>query len=305
MTRLGFFSLALAVVSAGSVASAAPPSNDAFASATAVTALPYTDGPVSNAEATLEPGEPSPSCVNRHEGHTIWYAFTPATAGDVVADTRASDVDTVLAAYTGSALGSLTEIACDDDGVGLQSVVVLPVAADTTYYFQVDGYFGSGDIRFNLDAALRPSNDDRADAEPIAVDGSDAEVTFVATVEQDEPEPSCVDGQTDKTIWYAFTPEATDLTPVVVSLLDSDFDTTLAVYEISPAGGLTEVACNDDAGGTRVSRAVFQPSPQTTYLIQAGGFNGASGTLRIAIEACLLPSVALCNLLGGLPPLSA
>ena len=46
---------------------------------------------------------------------TVWYRFTPAASGTYQIDTLGSDLDTVLTVFTGSAVGSLSEWACNDD----------------------------------------------------------------------------------------------------------------------------------------------------------------------------------------------
>ncbi len=94
-------------------AHAAPPGNDDFASATAIPALAYVDT-VSTAQATLETGEPMPPC-GANVGKTVWYSFTPVADGALAANTLGSSFDTVLSVWTGSGLGDLDLVACNDD----------------------------------------------------------------------------------------------------------------------------------------------------------------------------------------------
>jgi len=118
--------------------SAAPPSNDDFASATVVTEpLPFSDS-VNTVDATTAADDPD--CVGN--GPTVWYAYTPGADLQILANTFGSDYDTTLSAYVGSP-GSLTQIACNDDTASLQSAVVIDVLAGETYYFMV-GAFSSG-----------------------------------------------------------------------------------------------------------------------------------------------------------------
>lgn len=87
-----------------------------------------------------------------------------------------------------------------------------------------------------------------------------------------------------KGVWFSFTPSSS--APVTVSTCGSDFDTVLAVFT-GACFSLTQVACNDDNGplcsGTRAS-VRFNGIAGTTYLILAGGFNGASGGLSIVAD---------------------
>ena len=56
-----------------------PPGNDNFANATPVGGLPFSSS-VDATTATLEAGEPMPSCAQWYgPSGTIWYAFTPST----------------------------------------------------------------------------------------------------------------------------------------------------------------------------------------------------------------------------------
>ena len=134
----------------GMPASAAPPSNDAFANAIEVPALPF-ENTVATAQASRETGEPRPSCAPI--GRTIWYQYTPSTDTVLGANTAGSNFDTVLGVYTGSSLADLSEVRCADDGIFFdsQARVAFLGTASTTYYFQVGGYRGaSGSLRFTL-----------------------------------------------------------------------------------------------------------------------------------------------------------
>jgi hypothetical protein len=131
---------------------AAPPSNDDFDDATVIAELPFSDS-IDKTEATTAPDDPD--CVG--QGPTVWYAFTSEEDIRVRADTVGSDYDTTLSVYTGSR-GALTQIACNDDAVGLQSRVNFDAVAGETYFFMV-GAFGSGpggQLVFSVDIAPPP-----------------------------------------------------------------------------------------------------------------------------------------------------
>src|SRR6266566_936424 len=62
-----------------------PISNDAFASATVIGALPFSDV-VDISAASMEAGEPPSSCSGGASSHrTVWYAFSPAVSAVVTA----------------------------------------------------------------------------------------------------------------------------------------------------------------------------------------------------------------------------
>ncbi|RMI17384.1 MAG: T9SS C-terminal target domain-containing protein [Calditrichaeota bacterium] len=124
-----------------------PPSNDACSTATAITALPFADN-VDATTATPDPTDPVLSCGMGGGGNTVWYVFTPAASMTVSVSTSGSNYDTVLGLLTGTC-GALTEVACNDDAIGLQSVIVFTAQAGVTYYIMV-GEFGGPGIGGNL-----------------------------------------------------------------------------------------------------------------------------------------------------------
>ncbi|MDP3768793.1 MAG: hypothetical protein Q8S13_12325, partial [Dehalococcoidia bacterium] len=130
--------------------------NDDFADAWSVAGLPFV-GQQNTTGATLESGEPvNPNnCITflpQEKGATVWYSYTPASTGQVTANTLGSSFDTVLAAYTGNSVNALTVIACDDDTGGvLQSQISFLAMGGTTYYFQAGGFDGlTGNLRLTL-----------------------------------------------------------------------------------------------------------------------------------------------------------
>lgn len=139
------------------VSAAAPPDNDNYAAVTpgspfAVTALPAMVIQLTTGAST-EAAEPSPGCGS--SGATVWYTFTPASTTAVTVSTFGSDFDTLIAVYTGSSLGALTAVACNDDASGtLQSRVTFTATGGTKYSIQIGGYQGAvGGLALTLAAA--------------------------------------------------------------------------------------------------------------------------------------------------------
>src|SRR5437868_9394321 len=117
-----------------------PVSNDAFASATVISALPFSDV-VDISAASMEAGEPPSSCSGGASSQrTVWYAFTPAVSAVVTASV-AAQFSTVVGVYSGG-LGGLAEITCRSPFVGRDATFL--AQAGTTYHIQVDGMFNSG-----------------------------------------------------------------------------------------------------------------------------------------------------------------
>jgi PKD repeat protein len=126
-----------------SVNQTVPAGNDAFADATRVSGLPYTDSVNLNTTG-MEAGEPT-SCFT--PTNTAWYAYTATATESITATT--SEFDGAIAAYTGSTISDLTAVGCRDQAS--QQGVTFRAQAGTTYYFQVGARYGyTGVIHFNI-----------------------------------------------------------------------------------------------------------------------------------------------------------
>jgi len=131
-----------------------PPPNDLFVDATAIGALPFS-GTVDLTAASTEGGEPSPSCAAPFGGvsSSAWYRFTPTETGSISANAFSGGFSNVVAAYTGTSVSSLTEVACGVFG----NRTTFHAVANTTYYFQVGGLFGQrGPLEFRLEVTPPP-----------------------------------------------------------------------------------------------------------------------------------------------------
>ncbi|MDP3893980.1 hypothetical protein, partial [Nocardioides sp.] len=122
-------------------------------------------------------------------------------------------------------------------------------------------------------SAVAPANDDFDAAAPLSAGGSSTVDNTEATLEAEEPRPSC-NTMVSGSVWYSFTPAANDR--FQVDTLDTiGVDTVLAIYEGNTLGGLWEVACNDDSNAT-ASKVVTQLSGGTTYWIQVSNYEWAA-----------------------------
>lgn len=120
----------------------APAPNDPCTGAVMVPGIPFVDTQ-SAAAATSAPDDPLQSCTTdgpARNGASLWYVLTPAVAGRVVIETRGSNYDTVLTAYTGSC-ASLDELACSDDTDGsVQSRLDVDATAGVPLLVEVTAY---------------------------------------------------------------------------------------------------------------------------------------------------------------------
>ena len=129
-------------------------SGDSFASASGIGgASGRATG--SNAGAGKEPGEPDHA--GDRGGASLWWSWTAPDDGMVTIDTAGSDVDTLLAVYTGGAVDALAEVASNDDAVGVQSAVRFTAQEGVVYRIAVDGYDGAtGSVVLNWSQAGDP-----------------------------------------------------------------------------------------------------------------------------------------------------
>jgi hypothetical protein len=176
------------------------------------------------AEATKETGEPEHAGVLGNK--SVWFAWTAPHSGRVVFDTRSgrTEFDTVLAAYTGERLDSLTSVAANDDvsrSSRLSSMVFTAVGG-TRYQVALDGVAGKSGA-YRLHWAMEPANDTFNAAQSITGrSGTTATDNTLATRQESEAHH----GQ--RSVWYRWT--APHSRRVEFNTEGSGFDTVLAVY---------------------------------------------------------------------------
>jgi hypothetical protein len=245
------------------------PGNDLFSSSTPVGGTFYWVG-FDTLGAQLESGEPQ-NCDN---SGTVWFHYTAPNNGILTVDTFQSQFDTVLAAYTGAGLTSLSPVTCNDQFQGDQSQISFNTVAGVTYRIQAGGWkfttLNTGHMWFRLQH--RPINDHFGDAVILGANPvQHVQGTVGATTEDSEGLPCGMGGGT---IWYRYTPAMSGT--VVVDTFGSNYDTVLAVYTSSL------VACNDNTNGAQ-SYATFTATAGTTYYFQVGGVGGQTGNVILNV----------------------
>lgn len=126
------------------------PANDDFANAQTLTGASFSVS-ATTLNASRETGETDPTApTNYSAGHTVWYKWVAPSSGTYALYAYSPLVDMLAGVYTGSAVGSLTKVAWNDDAatqitsgtyagaVNSNSLVRFSATAGTTYYFQVD-----------------------------------------------------------------------------------------------------------------------------------------------------------------------
>lgn len=164
-----------------------PPVNDNFAGAEVLTGTSDTaSGDSSN--ASDEPDEPD------HLGYggfdSVWFSWTAPSSGTAEIDTCGSSFDTFLTVYTGSSLGSLSQVTGNDDGAscGPGSELTFSAVSGTTYRIVIDGYGGgayslalllSAEVQRTLTAAKSGTGQGTVTSSPAGIDcGADCSESF-------------------------------------------------------------------------------------------------------------------------------
>jgi Divergent InlB B-repeat domain len=232
-------------------AAAAPPTNDDFANAQAITLDTSVSG--SNFEATKEAGEPDHA--GNAGGHSVWYSWTaPRTEaiGITLPCQFGTEFEVLMGVYTGSVVDALTPVAssqgfntsCNPFSEAQQ--VEFEAQAGVEYKIAIDGKNGgTGFFSFEMQGA--PANDDFADATTIAAEPPESVHGTNRRATAEPGEPDHAGEPADHSVWFDWTPAKSG--PVIISTCESvgQIDSTLAVYTGSSLSALTLVASNDDA----------------------------------------------------------
>ncbi len=110
-----------------------------------------------NENATTTAGVADPGCGGTFNGGDVWFKLVVPTSGNIDITTNVGVVtDGVMALYTGSC-GSLTEVACDDDGGpnGLMPYITKSgLIPGSTVYIRFWEYGGDGNGTFSICATV-------------------------------------------------------------------------------------------------------------------------------------------------------
>ncbi|MCX6874982.1 MAG: M6 family metalloprotease domain-containing protein [Verrucomicrobia bacterium] len=264
-----------------SVTTASPPANDNFASRTTISGNVNT---VTGTNVSASAQTSEPNHADRTPQQSVWWTWTPSVTGTATITTAGSNYDTILAAYTGSAIGSLVAKASNDDvgGGDRTSSIIFAVTAGVPIQIAVDGYNGaSGTITLNVSVVyIPPANDMFAGASVISNASSPVTVTGTnngATAQTGEP--AHAGSGPDASVWWQWTAPSDGT--LQVSTAGSSFDTVLGVYTGAAVNALTLRASNDDTSGTRTSYVSLAVTSGTTYFIAVDGYHGATGEITL------------------------
>ncbi len=270
------------------ISAQSPPANDDFEDALTLAGT-STSAEAENWAATKQTGEPN----HRADpgGASVWFKWTAPRTGGVFLQACAGPQETLVAAYTGSSVDSLTPVtpiesssACD---------LTFGAVAGTTYEIAIDGKFSQstgmasmGEEQLSL--AMVPGNDDFE--RPIALDAGPLALyigyrTIGATKQPGEPNHAGDPG--GASVWFSWTAPAAG--SVRVSACDATFPVLVAAYTGSTLGTLAPVKgataplaepCSPSTG-----RAIaFNTDAGATYRIAVDGSGGATGKFDLGTE---------------------
>jgi hypothetical protein len=245
-------------VADSSTAAAAPPPNDAFAQPMRL-ASGTVMADATNLGATKEPGEPNHG--GDPGGASVWFQWSPTSAGVYEINTCGSAAWNVFAVYTGSTLSALSPVVESVDHGCRAGFRARP---DTNYRIAIDGSTEVGAVRQGaLHIDLHPMvlvSDEWSGFDLGQGMGSDWLTNVGAGKEPNEPDHAGDPG--GASLWFSWrAPESGRFT---VDLCHSDIDTVLGIYTGASVDGLTEVASNDDSCGKQ-SRIEFNAVEGTVY----------------------------------------
>jgi len=242
---------------------------------------------VNNTGASRQTKEGEPNHAGGKGGGSLWWRFEPNTSGFLTLDTSASQVkDTLLAAYSGTALTNLLVMASNDDisVTNLRSRLSrLPVEAGKGILIAVDGknrergtiqldyFFESGALYDNFAEPKTVTGTSWTDA------GRNNGSTPAYSAESGEKPHA---GQTAfRSVWYRWTPGVTGTAEITTT--NVSFPTVLAVYQGSSVNALTPIASNAGTSSRNTSRVQFGVRPGQTYHVAVDGRSRRSGSFTV------------------------
>ncbi len=235
-------------------------------------------------------GGQQPSCTGLMSSD-MWFQWVAPSSGNCFMDTCGSSFDTVIAAYDGAGCPINPSIACNDQGLcgGVttnQSATVFAVTSGNTYTIQVGGWNGaSGTGTLNLNVLVPQPLDDCALPQVISGNGS---FPFDNTLMTTGPQQSFCGGGAQNDLWFQWTPTVTGVASM--DTCGSAFDTVIAAWDGAGCPVNPALACNDDGSCPLQSSLTFPATAGNTYMLQVGGFFGATGTGNLNLTVLIPPA---------------
>ncbi|MEK7954264.1 hypothetical protein [Luteolibacter soli] len=245
-----------------SITMSAAPLNDNFAARTVISGNVVRTSS-DNVGAKSEASEPSHAGISAT--NSVWWEWTAPASGLVTLDTNGSTASARLAAYTGSALASLSPVGSAVSGSPFTTLTFAAVAG-TSYKIAADSTdTARGLVILNLVAsAAAPSNDAFANAIVWNADQGESLVyPRGASAEASEPAPG--GRAAAKSLWWSWTPQTTRHARIWMETESAGLLARLAVYRGSALNSLTPIAAQ--TSDARWGRLEFDVLAGETYRI--------------------------------------
>jgi hypothetical protein len=271
--------------------------NDECSQAEVIGSLPYEAWEYTG-YATTAANDPILSCGRPEAprgGRSVWHRFQPTHSAWYQVSASGSSYDVVTAVFSGSC-GSLTEVACGVCFVGQQQSLQFYGQAGQQYYVETASYLpsDSGILRLRL-SAVPPSNDEMAGAISIgSLPYTNSQDTRGATRNDLDPWITC-SGRGSHSVWYKIVTTGIGAS-LEVNTFGSNYDTAIAVFSRTVDGQgkevITEVACNNNSGGSTQSRLAWLPLAGVDYyLIEVTSYgNTNAGDLTLTVKTAAPPN---------------
>ncbi len=249
------------------------PANDNFANRQTIgPALPASASGTLEA-ASAEPGEPDHIGFGTGAEWSIWYQWTPSATGPVRVDTCGSEAAVRPAVYTGTAVGSLTQVAQSNDECSL----TFTASAGTAYKIALDS-FAPSPTELLIRTLSPPANDAFANRQTVgpALPVNVAGTNLDATSQVGEPDHRTGQGALHS-IWYGWTPSAAAQVKASVCQTNPDMEPQVAVYTGTSVTSLTQVATGSGCSVT------FNASAGVAYKVAVDGSGEGATHLNIHV----------------------
>jgi hypothetical protein len=241
-----------------------------------------------NRGGSRQTGEPLPEGIS--VAASSWWSWKAPASGLTTVYTLGSEFDTVLAVYTGSAVGSLRLVAANDDNPRFvqpfhrNSLLSFLAEEGTEYQIMVASAGAeTGGIRLSwqLNSFWSGAPPNNRFADRILLEGEGGRI-FASNrgAVAENAEPQHAPRSSGVSVWWRWSPPHAGRARFATH--GSSIDTILAVYTGTALASLSRVASNDNAGPLLTSEVEFDARPGRTYHIAVDAAAGDTGVIILS-----------------------
>jgi hypothetical protein len=219
-------------------------------------------------------------------GPDVWYRYTPSVNGNVTLQTCQSptNFNTTLSLWRGCPRNAAaTEIACNDNVCGLQSVLSSSVVAGTTYWIRLAGSNGARGVYnmiLNGPAAAVPVNDD---VEEAMIIGPGEYRGTLLSASSDGSAP-CDGAGATRDVWYRYQPASSGVLRMDACV--ANFNVALSLHDAThpnPGSAAAVLECESVNCGLGASLITYV-SAGNEYLIRVSGVGAQAGSFLLRVS---------------------